>query len=161
MDYKLEHKIKTATEFEAKGKFLHAVQIYQTFINNYLEICEPYINLADLYHAKGQKENAEKLLKIIITREPDNYEVVLYYAQFLMQNKEWDSAVVKLLDVSLDESFLSYLIGYCYYRLGNCELARVHILQFIISDAEPELIQEVYYLLAKIELDLKQYENAL
>jgi len=161
VDYKLEQKIKTAVEFEAKGKFLHAVQIYQTLINDYPENCEPYINLADLYHAKGQKESAEKTLKIILTRQPDNYEVMLYYAQFLMQNNEWDRAVAKLLNVSVDESFLSYLIGYCYYKLGDCELARVHFLQFIISDADPELIHEVYFLLAKIELDLKQYESAL
>lgn len=161
MDYKLELKIKTAVEFEAKGKFLHAVQIYQTLINDYPEICEPYINLADLYQAKGQNESAEKLLKIILTKQPDNHEAVLYYAQFLIQNNEWDRAVVKLLEVSLDESFLSYLIGYCYYILGDYELARVHFLQFIISEADPELIHEVYFLLAKIELDLKQYESAL
>jgi len=161
VDYKLELKIKTAVEFEAKGKFLHAVQIYQTLINDYPEICEPYINLADLYQAKGQNESAEKLLKIILTKQPDNHEAVLYYAQFLMQNNEWDRAVVKLLEVSLDESFLSYLIGYCYYILGDYELARVHFLQFIISEADPELIHEVYFLLAKIELDLKQYESAL
>ena len=161
MDYKFQHKIKRAKEFEAKGKYLHAIQVYQLLIEEFPEIPESYINLADIYQIKGKKKSAENILKLILKRQPDNYEIKLYYIQFLMHNEEWDEALNLLLSLSVEDPFASYLTGYCYFSLNDYELARVHLLAFIISDEEPELIHEAYLILAKLELELKQYENAL
>ena len=161
LDYKFQHKIKRAKEFEAKGKYLHAIQIYQLLIEEFPGIPESYINLADIYQIIGKKKSAENILKLILKRQPDNYEIKLYYIQFLMHNEEWNNALKLLLSLSIEDPFASYLTGYCYFSLNDYELAKVHLLGFIISDEEPELIHEAYLILAKIEVELKQYENAL
>ncbi|MGB5848181.1 MAG: tetratricopeptide repeat protein [Ignavibacteriaceae bacterium] len=161
MDYKFLHKIKCAKEFEAQGKYLHAIQVYQLLIEEFPEFPESYINLADIYQIKGMKKSAEKILKLILNRQPDNYEIKLYYVQFLMHNEEWDEALNLLLSLSIEDPFASYLTGYCYFSLNDYELAKVYLLGFIISDEEPELIHEAYLILAKLELELNQYENAL
>jgi tetratricopeptide (TPR) repeat protein len=161
LDHKFHHKIKRAKEFEAQGKYLHAIQVYQLLIEEFPEFPESYINLADIYQIKGKKKSAENILKLILNRQPDNYEIKLYYVQFLMHNEEWDEALNILLSLSIEDPFASYLTGYCYFSLNDYELAKVHLLGFIISDEEPELIHEAYLILAKLELELKQYENAL
>lgn len=161
MDHKFQHKIKTAKEYEARGKYLHAIQIYRTLIDEFPDYIEPYINLADIYQNTGQKKSAENVLKLILDRKPDNYEINLYYIQLLMQNKEWTRASGMLSDLSSADPFVSYLSGYCYFQLEELEIAKVHLLAFIISDEEPELIQEAYFILARLEFELHQFENAL
>ena len=161
MDYKFEHKLKTAKEFETAGKILHAIQIYHELIKEFPDAVEPYINLADIYQLAGHKKSAEKVLKLIIDRQPDNYEIQLYYVQLLMQNKDWVRALTLLSKLSLNDPFVSYLKGYCYFKRSEYEQAKVHLLNFIISDEEPELIHEAYLILAKLEFELYQYENAL
>ena len=161
MDYKFEHKLKTAKEFETTGKILHAIQIYHELIKEFPDSVEPYINLADIYQFAGHKKSAEKVLKLIIDRQPDNYEIQLYYIQLLMQNKDWERALALLQNLSGNDPFISYLKGYCYFKQREFEQAKVHLLNFIISDEEPELILEAYLILAKLEFELYQYENAL
>lgn len=161
MDRKLQHKLDTAKEFEAEGKSLHAIQIYNSLISEYPEHIEAYINLADLYQVKGQIKSAERILKQILTEQPENSEIKLYLAQFFMQNKEWVKALELLSDLSSKDPFVSYLNGYCYFKLSNYEMARLFFLNFIASDEEPELVYEAYYLLAKTEFELSQFENSL
>jgi len=161
LDYKFQNKIKRAKEFEAKGKYLHAIQVYQLLIEEFPGVPDSYINLADIYQIIGKKKSAENILKLILNRQPDNYEIKLYYIQFLMHNEEWNEALNLLLSLSIEDPFASYLTGYCYFSLNDYELAKVHLLGFIISDEEPELIHEAYLILAKLEVELKQYENAL
>lgn len=161
LDLKYQHKIKNAKEFETQGKFLHAIQIYQLLIDEFPDVPESYINLADIYQVKGQWKSAERVLKLILARQPENYEIKLYYIQFLMHNKNWDKALNLLLSLSSSDPFAGYLTGYCYFKLNQFEVAKVHLLGFIISDEEPELIHEAYLLLAKLEFELKSYEGAL
>ena len=144
-----------------QGKFLHAIQIYKVLIEDYPDQTESYINLADIYHVIGLKENAEQLLGLIIKRQPNNYELSLYFAQFLMQNKEWKKALEKLSDLSAEDPFVAYLTGYNYFMQNKTETAKLYFLRFIISDEEPELIHEAYLYLAKIEFKLEEYESAL
>ena len=161
MDYNYQHKIKSAKDFESQGKLLHAIQIYKVLIEDYPDQAESYINLADAYQIIGQKESAERILESIITRQPENHELSIYFAQFLMQNKEWNRALDKLSELSSEDPFVSYLIGFIYFMQNKPETAKLHFLRFIISDEEPELIHEAYLFLAKIEMELKQYKGAL
>ena len=161
MDHTLQHKLNTAKEFETEGKFLHAIQIYHSLISEFPGHIEAYINLADLYQMNGQNKSAEKVLKQILAEQPENNEIKLYLAQFFMQNKEWLKALQLLSGLSSEEPFVSYLNGYCYFKLSNYEKARLFFLNFITSDEEPELVYEAYYLLAKTEFELNQFENSL
>lgn len=161
MDFKFQNKIKKARELEAQGKILHAVQIYESLINEFPEIPESYIHLADIFQARGQKESAEKIIRSIFERQSDNYEIALYFSQFLMQNEKWDEAIKLLLDLTSDDPFAAYLTGYCYFKKEEYDLAKEHLLNFVKSDEEPELILEAYFILAKSEFELQEYEDAL
>ena len=132
-DYKYHHKIKSAKEFEDRDKYLHAIQIYKTLINEYPDLPDPYINLADLFQVKGQKKSAERVLKEILDRNPDNIEIKLYYVQLLMQNKNWNKALGMLEEIPSEEPFVRYLTGYCHFRLESFEEAKVHLTKFFFS----------------------------
>ena len=161
MDYSFQHKIKSAKDFELQGKLLHAIQIYKVLIEDYPDKTESYINLADVYQIIGQNESAERILGTIIKRQPANHELSIYFAQFLMQNNEWNRALDKLSELSSEDPFVSYLTGYIYFMQNEPETAKLHFLRFIISDEEPELIHEAYLFLAKIEIELERYKDAL
>jgi tetratricopeptide (TPR) repeat protein len=161
MDIKFQNKIKNAREFEAQGKSLHAIQIYRSLINDFPEIPEPYIYLADIYMASGKKKIAETTIQLIFEKLPGNYEITLYFSQFLMQNENWDKAIELLLKVTGEDPFAEYLIGYCYFKKEEYELAKPHLLKFVKSNEEQELIHEAYFILAKLEFELQQYEDAL
>jgi len=161
MDRRLHHKLSTAKEYEEEGKFLHAIQIYHSLISEYPDHIEAYVNLADLYQLNGKKNSAEKVLKQILAEQPDNSEIKLYLSQFFMQNKEWVKALDLLSGISSKDPFVSYLNGYCQFKLCNYEKARLFFLSFITSDEEPELVYEAYYLLVKTEYELNQFENSL
>jgi tetratricopeptide (TPR) repeat protein len=161
LDYSFQHRIKAAKDFESQGQYLHAIQIYLVLIEDYPDQTESYVNLADVYQIVGQKESAERILGSIIKRKPNNHELSIYFAQFLMQNKEWNRALDKLSALSSEDPFVCYLTGYNYFMQKKPEKAKIYFLRFIISDEEPELIHEAYLFLAKIEIELKQYKGAL
>jgi len=158
MDRRIQHKLNTAKEFEAEGKYLHAIQIYHSLISEYPDNVEAYINLADMYQVNGQTKNAEKILNSILSKQPDNNEIKLYLAQFFMQNKNWGKALDRL---SSKDPFVAYLNGYCHFKLADYEHAKLYFLSFIASHEEPELIYEAYFLLSKTEFELNQFENSL
>ena len=161
MNRRIEHKLNTAKEFEAEGKFLHATQIYHSLISEYPDNIEAYINLADVYQSTGDIESSVKVLKSILVKQPDNNEIKLYLSQFYMQNKEWSNALELLSKLSSKDPFIAYLSGYCQFKLANYEIAKLFFLSFITSDEEPELVFEAYFLLAKTEFELDQYESSL
>ncbi len=161
MDRRIQHKLNTAKEFEAEGKYLHAIQIYHSLISEYPDNVEAYINLADMYQVNGQTKNAEKILNSILSKQPDNNEIKLYLAQFFMQNKNWGKALDLLSGLSSKDPFVAYLNGYCHFKLADYEHAKLYFLSFIASHEEPELIYEAYFLLSKTEFELNQFENSL
>jgi tetratricopeptide (TPR) repeat protein len=161
MDVKFEHKIKSAKDFESKGKILHAIQIYRSLIEEFPEISEPYIQLADIYQSMGQSRSAENIIRLIYEEQPENYETTLYFSQFLMHNENWGKAIDLLKELNSGEPFAEYLTGYCYYKIEKYELAKIHLMNFVKSDDEPELIHEAYFILAKIGFELQNYEDAL
>jgi len=162
MDYKLQHKLKEARKFEDSGKFLHAIQIYLSLITDFPDYPESYISLAEIYFHLGKPESGEKLLSKILKRQPGNIELRTYLAEYLIKNRQWQKAVDLFSEFSHEEEpFASYLIGYSYFNLKDFELAKVFLLNFVISDEDPELIHSAYLLIAQIEMELNQFDNAL
>jgi len=162
IDHRAQYKLKTAREFEAQNKPLHAIQIYLLLINDYPDYSEPYFRLAEIYENLSKLNNAINLFEKISKHQPDDKDVKLYYAQFLIRNAKWEKAIDVLSFISSEEEpIVFYFIGYAYFMLKDFELAKVNFLSFIISDEQPEIIQEAYLYLAKVEIELKEFENAL
>lgn len=161
-DYTIQHKLKSANDLFSEGKHLHSIQIYLSLINDYPDHPEPYLKLAEMYEKLSMQESVAGLFDQVIEKHPESDELKFQYGKFLFRSKKWDDAVKILGKISPDdEPIVSYLLGCSYFILRDYELAKVNFLNFIISDEEPEIIHESYFYLAKIEIELNQYENAL
>ncbi len=161
-DYIIQHKLEQARDFESQGKYLHSIQIYHSLISEFPDLVHAYLNLAILYEHLGNLKSAEEVFNNIISIVPEDDEMRIYFAQFLIRKMDWTGAVNILNDANPEtEPLASFLTGVSYIFLGEFELAKINFLNFVISDEQPELIYEAYLFLAKIELNLKQYDNSL
>ncbi len=160
--YKFEHKIDLAQAFEADGKHLHAIQIYQSILNEYPDEIETYFRIANLYEITGNILPAINLLKQFLEDEPENKDVRLFLGQFFLRNSKWEEAVETLSFIlPQEEPVVSFFIGYAHFMLEEFELAKISFLNFISYEKQSELIHEANIYLAKVELKLKNYEEAL
>jgi tetratricopeptide (TPR) repeat protein len=161
MNYLVQHKLKRARDFETEGKFLHAIQIYNTIIAEFPEILEANIRLAELYERTENYQSAFKIYNHLVNTHPDNDDIAIYFAQFLIRRKSWQEAIDALKNVSPDdEPIVSFFIGYSYFQINEFELSKVHLLNFIISDEQPEIIHEAFLYLAKIEFEFQDFDSS-
>ncbi len=161
-EYVIQHKLKQARDFESQGKFLHSIQIYHSLINEFPDFLHAYLSLAALYEHIDNPKSANEIFEQIISISPDDNEMRIYFAQFLFRKMDWSGVINILIKVDPEnEPLVSFLVGTSYLFLGKHELAKINLLNFITSDEQPELIYGAYLFLAKIDLYLKQYENAL
>jgi tetratricopeptide (TPR) repeat protein len=162
LEYSLEHKIKKAAEFEKSGKTLHAIQVYNSLINENPEFIDSFIKLASLYEKTGQIDSAKDVYKTGLKCNSKNFDLLLSNGQFFIRNKLWVDALDILKNLSPeDEPFVSLLIAYAYFNLEDYDLSKMHLLRFVISDEQSELIYEAYLYLAKIEYVFDRFEDAL
>ena len=160
--YQLEHKLKTAKEFEASGKLLHAVQVYKNIIENYPDETEAYFNLADLYEHFDKVDSAIVLLEDFLDHDPHNKEVRLFLGQFMMRNERWSEANDILSYILVEEEpIVSFFLGYSNFKLKEYKLSKTHFLDFVSIEEHSELVQEAYLFLAKIEVELLEFKSAL
>ncbi len=161
-DYLYIHKIKQAREFEAQGKFLHAVQIYNSLLSDFPDKNELYFGLASLYEYTGNINAALKLLYLHLKENPENTELRIFLGQFLLKHSRWEE-VVEILSYVLpeEEPVVSFFIGYAHFMLEEYELAKLSFINFVSNEKQTELIHEAHIYLAKIELKLKEYSSAL
>ena len=161
MEYDIEYKIKKAEEFEKSHKNLHAVQLYNSIINEHPEFIQSFIKLALLYEKTGQIDAAKDAFRKGLKFNSKNAELTLSCGQFFIRNKFWNDALDVLKVISPEEEpLVSLLIAYAYFNLEDYELSKINLLKFIISDEKPELIHEAYLFLAKIEYLFNRFEDA-
>jgi len=160
--YRVENKLKTAQEFEARGENLHAIQLYLSIIEDEPDYVEGYFSLAELYEKQGNLESAKKLLINYLSENPDNNTVRLFYAQLLIRNFQWENVIdiIHSLDIN-DEPLAGFFLGYSFFMLKDYEPARINFLRFISSGKKTELLLETYIYLAKIEIQLNNFKDAL
>jgi tetratricopeptide (TPR) repeat protein len=162
MEYRAEHKIKKAKEYEKLGKHLHAIQLYRSVINEYPGFIDSFIRLAELYEKSGQLNSAISVYKSALNLNPQSTELAFVSGQFFVKQELWQDAIDTLTCVSPEEEpLVSFLIGFAYFNLEDYEISKMHLLKFIISDEQPELIHQAYLYLAKIEYTLNRFEEGL
>lgn len=160
--YHIEYKLKQAREFEAQGKNLHALQLYQAIINEFPLEREAYYSFSDICESLGNVQPAIDLLLSFLEDYPENKEFRLYTGQYLLRNNLWDQAIEILSYILPDEEpMVSFFLGYAYFMHKDYELARINYINFISRKSDSELIYEANLHLSKIELELKDFERAL
>ena len=167
--YQLDHKLKVAADFEAQGKPLHAVQLYNSIINEYPDFAEVYFYLVELYEKMGNLKPAFNLLYSLLDSDPENNEVRLYLGQFLLRNSKWEEAIEVLSLILPEENHIvSFFLGYSHFVLKEYEMAKVNFLNYVSfavdmesHNEQTELLYEADLYLAKIEIELGNFESAL
>ncbi len=158
----LENKLKAAADFEAAGKDLHAMQIYNTLIEKFPEELDPYFSLVSLYEKLNNINAAGTLLKDLLESHSDSLDIRLFTGQFFLRCKRWNDAIDILSIISPDEEpIVSFFLGYSHFMLNEFELSKVNFLNFIAVENKSELYHEALIYLAKVEIELKNFEKAL
>jgi len=162
IDLQIKHKLNTAINFKAQGKYLHAIQICEQLLNKYPNNADIHFELAELYELSGNVNTAFHLLESYLELNPKDMDVRLFFGQFLLKNQLWNKAIEILsLIVPEEKPIALFLIGYSYFMIKDFEMARINFLSFLSVKADHELTYESYIYLAKIEIEMKDFEQAL
>ena len=160
--YQIDYKLKLAHDYQAQEKPLHALQIYETIINETPQCVDAYFGAAELYEQMGNVKPAIELLKVFLETDPENKTVRLFLGQFLLRNSRWEETV-EILSYILpeEEPVVNFFMGYAHFMLNEFEFARINFLNFISVSEQSELVHEAHIYLAKTEIKLCNYEKAL
>ena len=160
--YQLDYKIKQARDFQAQGKLLHALQFYETIINEHPEYMEAYFGVAEVYEQLGNINPAIDMLNEFLASDPENKIARLFLGQFLLKNSRWEESIDAMSYILPEEEItVNFFLGYAHFMLGEYELAKINLLKFISEAAQSELFQEANIYLAKTEIKLCNFDNAL
>jgi len=157
---KIKYKLNLAAAYVSEGKNLHAIQIYKRLLN-LKDSDNTYYLLAELYENMGFFDSAISLLDQLHSRSPENIDISLYFGQFLLRNSKWFEAVQVLDNIKHEKPYVLYLIGYCYLMINEYELSKEYFTDYIKSNDNDELKLKAHLHLAKIEYELKNYDQAL
>jgi tetratricopeptide (TPR) repeat protein len=160
--YQLDYKLKQARDFQAQGKLLHALQFYETVINEHPSFADAYFGVAEVYEQLGNINPAIELLNDFLLSDAENKLVRLFFGQFLLKNSRWEETIDVLSFILPEEEIVvNFFMGYAHFMLGEYELAKLNFISFISFAEQSELFQEANIYLAKTEIKLCNFDNAL
>jgi tetratricopeptide (TPR) repeat protein len=161
-DLNIKHKLASVANFKSHGKYLHAIQICEQLLIEFPNNSEINLELAELYHLSGNLTSSLHLFESYLDNNPKDKDVRLFYGQFLLKNRLWERAIQVFSKLVPEEKPIAlFFLGYSYFMIKDFELARINYLSFLSLEADRELIYESYIYLAKIEIELKDFEQAL
>lgn len=157
----IEYKIKKASDLESEGKMLHAIQVYTNIIDSEPKYSLAYVKLADLYDRIGKHESAINLLSNFLHEYSDDNAVRLFLGQILINHSLWNDAIEILSFFSPQEQPLAFfLLGYAYFMNKEFEIAKINFNNFLSFSNNVEFNAEAFLYLAKINVSLKEYDEA-
>ncbi len=126
--------------------------------------CEPYYipasaNLADLYRALKRENDAETVLKKAMQLAPNNTELMMSYALWLVRNGKIDEAVAQLQKATQQSNnpHLYYLYALALQQTGKIDEA---LRSLDKAAALPTYNRDVQLTRINIAIDTKQYDKA-
>jgi len=161
-DLKLKQKLISILDYKTQRKYLHAIQICEKLIGEYPANAEIHYELAELYELSGNLNSAFHLLENYLDNNPKDKDLRIYYGQFLLKHQLWNKAIEIFSPFAPEEKPITlFFLGHCYFMLKDFELARINFLSFLSLESDSELVYESYIYLAKIEIEIKDFEQAL
>jgi tetratricopeptide (TPR) repeat protein len=158
----IDYQLKKAADFEAQGKFLHAVQVYHTLISEHQDNKLAYIRLATLYDRMNKLEASVNLLRKYIETISDDKDIRLFLGEIFLKNSRWDEAIEVLSAILVEEQpVVSFFLGFGFFMLKEYEFAKIHFTNFLASNANSEYHYETYIYLTKLTIETESYEDAL
>jgi tetratricopeptide (TPR) repeat protein len=158
----IKQKLTSAANFKTQGKYLHAIQICEKLLHEYPKRADIHFELAELYDLSGSISSAFHLLESYLDNNPEDKDVRIFYGQFLLKNQLWAEAIEVFSKLVPEEKpIVLFFLGYSYFMIKDYEMARINYLSFLSNKADGELSYESYIYLAKIEIELRDFEQAL
>lgn len=159
---KFSEKLNLASGFESLGNYLHALQIYTSLIESDETYIEPYLRLVMLYEKTGRVEEAGKVLEKMTEVNKTNDYALIFASEFFIRFSNWEKAlsVVENIDASV-YPVAYYWSGLCNYNLKNYGHARESLEYLRKIDGKYEYWSHALFLLANIEFDTGNYNQAL
>lgn len=157
----LDRKTQEADTFLEEGKYLHALQIYFSLIQEYPNINENYFKYALCCEKLGDKKTAINILKQLLETEENNKDIRLRIGHYFFRNELWNETIETLsYFLPEEEPLASFFIGYSYYILKEYELSEIAFLNFISFAKEFDFLPDAYIYLTKIYINLKKFSKA-
>lgn len=162
MNMQVEYLIKKALDFEAQGKPLHALQVYLEILEIDRVFPQTYAKLASLYEKLRNPERAFELLHDYLDNIQEDTELRLLLGQMLIKYSDWKAASEVLMFFPVEEQpIVQFFLGYANYMSGDYELSKLNLERFILTNPESELLSESYITLAKNNIAMELYDEAL
>jgi tetratricopeptide (TPR) repeat protein len=161
-EYLNNHRMKVAAEYESAGKYLHALQIYKSMLQEDPSCSDAVIKIADNYRKIGKIDAVSEILKNFIAEYPEKKEVRFYFSEFLLSNSEWEEAIEVLnYFTQAEDPTVAFLTGYSYFMLKDYEISKINFSNYISLSQPGEFRCEAFFFLSKIEIELQNYKAAL
>ena len=161
-DIKLKHKLASVSSFKTQGKYLHAIQICEQLLNEYPNNADVHFELAELYELSGNLNSSFKILETYLENNPKDQDIRLFFGQLLFKHQVWEKTIKVFSQFIPEEKPLSlFFLGHAYFMIKDLEMARISFLSFLSLEADRELAFEAYISLAKIEIEMRDFEQAL
>lgn len=158
----ISYKLRIASEYEASGKTLHAIQIYRSILEAYPDAIECYYRLADIYEQIGKREQTSALLDAALCQFPKNNALRLFAGHFAFKNQRWSKTIEILSPISSEqEPMVAFFTGYSHFMLEDYQAAKAHFQNYIAIDTNPTFVPDAHVYLAKTFIHLHRYEDAL
>ncbi|HEK86236.1 MAG: sulfatase-like hydrolase/transferase [Candidatus Saccharicenans sp.] len=120
------HQFELAQEFYFQGKVAESVRLLKDLITKRPEFDNPYLFLVTIYEKSKNLSEAEKILKAGTEANPRNYKLWMEYGLVLVEEGNYDQALVSLNKalglVDWDPDLWNYL-GVAYWKSGQPEKA--------------------------------------
>ncbi|MBL1212090.1 MAG: tetratricopeptide repeat protein [Ignavibacteriae bacterium] len=156
-----DFQLQKAIDFENSGNLLHAVQIYQSLLNDKVYKRNATIRLVNIYSKLNKISAAVNILDEYMNSNKDDYDFAKYFGHFLVTNSQFEKAIELLSEFDFDKRPEAYyLVGAAYFGLKDFENSRINFLQLLAFSDQHELFADAYIYLAKINLILNNIDEA-
>ncbi len=122
------------------GDIDKGIEQLQKMIRRKSRIYQPYVYLAKLFHAAERTSEALPVLEEGMRRFPSNYEIVRYYAEYLLESAQY----IRIIDILTSKDILGMeqdpviwnFLGRAYYETGSFEDAIQNFEKAVSIDKE-------------------------
>ncbi len=155
----LSDKLNFASNLEAEGNYLHAVQIYQKILL-VEENRKVILRLANLYEKMNHSEKVISMISEYLQNNPNDFEVKEVFAQFLLRINKPEYLISNYLDDDISP-MLTYYCAIAYLKLKDNENALLYFKKVIEMKVENEYLIKSYFILIELQIQNQDFSNSL
>jgi len=149
-----------AVSYQGLNEIEKAIKEYEYILKKRKDAVN-FLNLAELYKEKGDKEKAIKYYSKVLDEDTENISIYINLGDLYLQNNEYKKAVDILKEsIKLDNSFAAvyYKLARAYYLSGNYKQSEEKFKEVINRNKN---YYQAYYYLGKIYENRENWQFAI